>query len=110
MVQKKKWVVIQAENWKSGPLWGKLLSYDFSRGTTEIIVADHFMRRCESVIRFESLLQMKSVMPGKYYFLFFFFHLTGKLTHKIPCLLPYVSESSFLLNVGFCYLTIICYI
>jgi len=71
MVQKKKWDVVRAENWRSGPLWGKLPSHDFFRGTTEIVVADHFTRSCENVIRFESLLQMKSIMPGKYYFPFF---------------------------------------
>lgn len=108
MVQKRKWDMVQAENGKSGPLWGKLLSYDFFCGTTEIIVADHFTRSCENVIRLESLLQMKSIMPGKYYFSFF--HSTGKLTYKIICLSSYVSESSFLLHMGFCYLTIICYI
>lgn len=87
---------------------GKLLSYDFFHGTTEIIVADHITRSCETVIRLETLLQMKSIMPGKYCFPFF--HSTGKLTYKITCLSSHVSDSSFLLYVGFCYLTIICYI
>lgn len=57
--RKWNWDVVRAENWKSGPLLGKLLSYDLLCGTTEIIVADNFTRNCENVIRLESLLQMK---------------------------------------------------
>lgn len=106
--QKKKWNVVWAENWKSGPLWGKLLSSDFFHGRTEIIVADHFTLSRENVIRLESLLQIKSIMTGKYHFPFF--HSNWKLTYEITCLFSYVSELSFPLHVGFYYLTIICYL
>lgn len=67
VVQKNKCDVVRGKNWKSGLLRGKLLSCDFFCGTTEITVADHFTS-CENVIRLESLLQMKSIMPDKCYF------------------------------------------
>lgn len=67
MVQKNKWDVVRGKNWKSGLLWGKLLPCDFFRSTTERIVADHFTS-CENVIRLESLLQMKTIVPDKCYF------------------------------------------